>query len=283
MGTRPPRRLDHLVLAVRDLEAAAGFYARLGFLVGARNQHPWGTANHVVQLRTSYLELITVVDAERIPPHSARSFSFGRFVRDHLAEREGLAMLALSSGDARADAEEYARRGIGDFEPFSFERSGRAADGSETHLAFSLAFASDDRLPWAGFFVCQQHHPEAFWSAPLQRHDNGATDVSAARLGLERPGDHTGFLRAFTGVEPTDDGLRYGLAHGGHLDLEASPVGDRFSGFSVVVPDLDVVARRLVAEDIAFDRFRDHIEVAADRCFGARITFEPRPDGGPSA
>ena len=39
----PPRPLDHLVLAVRDLDAAAAFYRALGFQVGARNRHPWGT------------------------------------------------------------------------------------------------------------------------------------------------------------------------------------------------------------------------------------------------
>jgi catechol 2,3-dioxygenase-like lactoylglutathione lyase family enzyme len=35
------RRIDHLVLAVRDLDAAADLYERVGSLVGARNRHPW--------------------------------------------------------------------------------------------------------------------------------------------------------------------------------------------------------------------------------------------------
>jgi hypothetical protein len=37
--TTMSRGLDHIVHAVRDLEAAADLYRRLGFTVGARNRH----------------------------------------------------------------------------------------------------------------------------------------------------------------------------------------------------------------------------------------------------
>ena len=53
-----PRALDHLVLAYRDLAAAAERYRARGFLVSPRNRHPWGTENHVVQFDGAYLELI---------------------------------------------------------------------------------------------------------------------------------------------------------------------------------------------------------------------------------
>ncbi|WP_281024020.1 VOC family protein [Microvirga flavescens] len=42
-----PRRIDHLVIAVHDLDKAADFYRRLGFQVGARNRHSWGTENRL--------------------------------------------------------------------------------------------------------------------------------------------------------------------------------------------------------------------------------------------
>ena len=54
------RGLDHLVLGVRDLEADAAFCEALGFTVGARNRHPWGTHNRIIQFPGSFLELITV-------------------------------------------------------------------------------------------------------------------------------------------------------------------------------------------------------------------------------
>jgi catechol 2,3-dioxygenase-like lactoylglutathione lyase family enzyme len=54
------RGLDHIAHAVRDLDAAATLYGRLGFNVGARNRHPWGTHNRIVQLPGFFIELVTV-------------------------------------------------------------------------------------------------------------------------------------------------------------------------------------------------------------------------------
>jgi catechol 2,3-dioxygenase-like lactoylglutathione lyase family enzyme len=53
-----PRGLDHIVHAVRDLDAAAEFYRRAGFTVGVRNRHPWGTHNHIVQFPGVFVELV---------------------------------------------------------------------------------------------------------------------------------------------------------------------------------------------------------------------------------
>jgi catechol 2,3-dioxygenase-like lactoylglutathione lyase family enzyme len=54
------RCLDHIVVAVRELDEAADVYRRLGFQVGARNRHPWGTENRLIQFGSSFVELITV-------------------------------------------------------------------------------------------------------------------------------------------------------------------------------------------------------------------------------
>jgi catechol 2,3-dioxygenase-like lactoylglutathione lyase family enzyme len=267
------RRIDHLVLAVHDLAEAAALYERLGFQVGARNRHPWGTENHVIQFGSSFLELITVSDADRIPPHSPGVFSFGRFVQDYLAQREGLAMLVLDSTNARADAASFARAGIGDFAPFSFERTGRAADGTETLVGFSLAFAVDDGMPDAGFFTCEQHDPDAFWSPLLRRHANGATNVAAVALEVNHPERHTDFLRAFTGAPPAEEGHRYPLAASGALHLRSAHGVDRFTGFTVAVPSVDALAEALTASRILFQRFDSRVIIPPDQCFGVRVEF----------
>src|ERR1700742_1570678 len=113
------RRIDHVVVAVHDLDAAGALYERLGFQVSGRNRHPWGTENRLVQFPTSFIEIVTVgADPGLIPEHTAKQFSFGAFMRDYLRRREGLAMLVLSSDDAKADAALYSREGIGSFDPF---------------------------------------------------------------------------------------------------------------------------------------------------------------------
>lgn len=156
------RGLDHLVIGVADLDAAGAFYERLGFRVGARNHHPWGTENRIIQFPGAFLELITIGDATLIPPHAPRYFSFGAFVRDALARGEGMSMLVLESRDSAGDAEGFRIAGIGDFEPFFFERQARRPDGSEVRVAFSLAFAENRAAPECGFFLCQQHEPQNF-------------------------------------------------------------------------------------------------------------------------
>src|SRR3712207_7666441 len=99
-----PRAIDHLVLAVRDLDAAGRFYGRLGFQVGARNRHPWGTENRIVQFPGSFLELITVGEGAEIEPHAPGRFGFGAFVRDYLTRREGLATLVLDRKSTRLNS-----------------------------------------------------------------------------------------------------------------------------------------------------------------------------------
>src|SRR5262245_40504098 len=156
-----PRGLHHVTHTVRDLDALADVYRRLGFTVGARNQHTWGTHNRIVQLDGFYVELLEVAEPKKIAPHASvangpRSFSFGAFNRNFVTQHQGLAMLAVESRDAAADNAAFRSAGIGDFETFRFEREGRGADGATAKLAFSLVFATDPASPDIGFFACQE-------------------------------------------------------------------------------------------------------------------------------
>jgi len=274
---RAERRIDHLVHAVHDLDAATDFYRRLGFQVGARNRHSWGTENRLVQFGSSFIELITVGDGpEEIPPHEPGRFSFGAFVRDYLREREGLGMLALDSVDARADAAYFARTGIGAFEPFFFERKGRRPDGSETHVAFTLAFAVDPGLPSTSFFVCQQHFPENFWNPAFQKHPNGATDIRVVTLAAAEPGSHAGFLSAFTGStadRSNEKRLVLRLRNGGHLAVERRADAVGCVSFAVTVPDLAGQAALLTKAAIRHDVSGESITVRVDGGYGVSIVF----------
>src|SRR3982074_1439219 len=125
-----PHGLDHIVHAVRDLDAAAEFYSSAGFTVGARNRHSWGTHNRIVQLKNCYIEILTVAEPEKIVPHEARSFSFGAFNRDFLAAREGFSMLILNSSNAVDDARSFGSSGIANSQGFVLPRGGTKPDGT---------------------------------------------------------------------------------------------------------------------------------------------------------
>ena len=191
------RGLDHIVHAVRDLDAAAALYRSLGFTVGARNRHPreWGTQNHIIQTPDTFIELLAVADSDNIAPHAPRYFSFGAFNRDFLKRGEGLSMLVLK-GIGAPDAEHFRAKGIGDFELYDFEREGKRPDGTPVKVAFSLAFASDHAAD-VGFFTCQQHYPENFWNPAFQKHANGASSVAGVVFAADEPERHRAFMEKF--------------------------------------------------------------------------------------
>jgi hypothetical protein len=210
-----PRALDHLVIAHRDLGLAAERYRGLGFQVGLRNRHPWGTENQIVQFDGVFLELIGLGESFRPPEPDDPVHPFAGFLGDFLARREGLAMTVLRSADAEADRRAFAAQGLGDVARFDFARKGVRA-GREVEVAFSLAFARSPALPEAGFFTCQQKFPENFWDAAAQVHPNGATGVAELTFVHPEPEATAGFLSAFleTEAETTADGLRLAIADG---------------------------------------------------------------------
>lgn len=194
-----PRGLDHIVHAVRDLEEAAELYRRLGFTVGERNRHSWGTHNRLVQFPGVFIELLTVAEPAKL---GADGFSnlFGRFNQSFLSNQEGLSLLLLESDDAAADAALFQSSGIAASEVMTFEREGNRPDGAPVKVAFSLAFARDAGAPGVGFAVCQHHLPENFWNPVFQQHPNTARGIASVVLVAENPSDHHIFLSAFTGV-----------------------------------------------------------------------------------
>lgn len=196
-----PRGLDHIVHAVRDLDETGESYRRLGFTVGARNSHPWGTHNRIVQLPGFFIELLAIGEVEKIVDsrRSGRTFAFGAFTRAFLERGEGLSMLALESADAVADREAFQAAAVGQFDLFRFERVGSRSDGMAVKVGFSLAFARDPQAPDIGFFVCQQHNPGNFWDRALQAHANTTTAIAAVVVVAENPADHHVFFSAFTG------------------------------------------------------------------------------------
>ena len=285
------RGLDHIVHAVRDLDAAAGLYRRLGFQVGTRNRHPraWGTQNHIVQLPGTFIELLSVADTTEIAPHRPCFFSFGAFNRDFLARGEGLAMLVLE-GRGAPDAAEFRRTGIGDFELYEFEREGTRPDGTPIRVAFALAFASDPLSPDVGFFTCQHRYPESFWNPAFQQHPNTAAAVAGVVLVAENPSDHHIFLEAFTGereAQATSAGVSIRTPRGriqvmepdafrDHFGTEPPTTGRgaRLAALRFAVRDLETVERGLRAENLRSSGRMANLVVSPDVAMGATLVFE---------
>lgn len=217
--TRP---LDHLVLPCRDLAHAAAQFEELGFQVGRRNRHPWGTENHIIQFGTAFLELIAPApDYAPLQPTDP-AVPFAGFLASQGAGTHPSGMLVLRTENAEADAATFTEQAIGTGRMLRFAREAVSPEGTARTIAFTLAFAETKDMPDLGFFVCQQHNPEAFWNPAFQQHPNGVSGVAGVTLVAAHPASHVDFLAAFTGqhASASGEGIAFDL---GDCTLEVLP------------------------------------------------------------
>ena len=284
-----PRGIDHIVHAVRDLDAAAALYKSLGFTVGARNRHPWGTHNYLVQFPGFFIELLTLAEPDKLGSDGF-STMFGVYNRDFLKRREGFSLLILESRDAGADEAAFRAAGIAASDTMRFEREGRRPDGSPVKVAFSLAFAEDKRAPDIHFAVCQQHYPENFWNPAFQKHANGATGIAGAIAVADDPAAHRAFLEVFAGAPARKgkDGFAIGTARGeievvtpqaftARLGVAAPDVsgGARLAAIRLAVADASLLQDMPELAGIAGLYAGNSAVVGMDDAMGAVIVFEP--------
>ncbi len=227
------RGIDHLVLAVRDLDKARALYEALGFTLTPRALHPWGTANHLAQMQGCFLEILGIAEPAKIPAAAPGDFGFGAYNRDFLARREGLSMLVLQSADAEADNADFRRAGLATYPSFHFGRDATLPDGSVARVAFTLAFVTDPRMPEAAFFACQQHAPQFFWKPQFQRHANGAKRIAEVAIRAAEPCALRDFFVKLFGasrVTAAAAGLRVATPLGGISVLTPEACESRFPG-----------------------------------------------------
>src|SRR5713101_5612380 len=96
--------IDHIIIGVYDLEKAARqFGEKLGLQPSGGGIHPsGGTANRIIVIGDSYLELIAV----RTPQEAQQS------MLDRLAKGEGYLNVVLASNDIDADGAAMRERGV---------------------------------------------------------------------------------------------------------------------------------------------------------------------------
>ncbi|GAB2182747.1 VOC family protein [Roseibium sp. LAB1] len=270
------RGLDHLVVAVKDLEAAGQAWSDLGFTVTPENRHSWGTANRLVQLDGFFVELLSVADPELIFEASDDVFSFGAFNRDFLGDREGASMLVLDSVDPQKDRADFRKAGMRLYEPFSFERTANLSDGSKVQVAFDLTFTSDPLAPEIGFFTCHNRFPENFWKEAFQDHANGADNVKAVYFVAGDPSDHHEFLGGLTGQREmrasslglalkTTRGVISVLTPSAYASLVGAEASEQVSGPLPQIAALEIGCKRLAERKI----------IPASQLFGLTLILTP--------
>ena len=168
-----PLSLDHIGAMVRDLDAGAERWRRLGFRLAPRSAQMgydkatdtttvWATANHVAMFRRGYLELIGIVDPDRPNP-------WARFYERY----EGIHIVALRCADADVAYADIAKRTDALNPPVDRRRQAPFGEGTR-EMRFRNVFSRDERFPEGRFIVCEHQTPEVLWQEALMDHPNGA-------------------------------------------------------------------------------------------------------------
>lgn len=164
--------LDHVVIAVRDLDAAAETFRQLGFTLSERGEHAqWGTANCCAMFGDSYVELLAA-RAEGEPADRIRAFT---------AQREGLMALAFGTRDAAADA-----RRLELAAPAELSRTIPTGNGPAL-ARFQIAKLPVEASPGAESFLCQHLTPEILRQPGWTDHANTACGIASVTAQVADP------------------------------------------------------------------------------------------------
>lgn len=165
--------IDHVVLVVRDLDAARDTFARLGFTVSPRGHHTLGSQNHCVMFGHDYVELLVSPEGA---PHPSRQY-YTEFAR----AGDGLAGIALKSADAKGAYTEALWAGFQPADPVEFSRPVELPEGRRD-ARFRVVQLKPGSTPGGRLFVCEHLTRELVWRPEYQRHANGATGLAAVAI-----------------------------------------------------------------------------------------------------
>jgi hypothetical protein len=183
--------IDHVVLAVRDLDASAErlrLEHGLSSIAGGRHT-AWGTANRIIPLGADYVELLAVVD----PDVAARN-RVGRFLQELTAD--GDRWFTVSLADDELDITAH-RLGL---DVVNGERE--RPDGAIVRWR-SCGFEDDpERVARLSFFIEWDVPPEAHPGRSAAEHLVAATGIAWIEMGDD------GRLRAWLGEEGRDLPIR---------------------------------------------------------------------------
>src|SRR3979411_1920577 len=173
--------IDHAVVVVRNLDAAAQSWRRLGFTLSPRGEHSakMGSGNYTIMLDSDYIELLGVLLETE---HNAPTRAF-------LAKRgEGVERIAFTALDAAAGAEEIRARGYEPLGPTEFERPVTLPDGRQSAAKFSIFQWPIAEAPGGlRIFACQHKTRETVWIPELMKHANGAKRIKQALVVSPEP------------------------------------------------------------------------------------------------
>jgi len=261
----PLSGIDHVIIAVNDLERARLTWERLGFTLTPRGRHlEKGTGNYCIMFERDYLELMGVVD------QSQDTGGLDEF----LARGEGPRGLAFATRAGDETAAELARRGLHPTAPRDLTRQLELPEGTVLPR-FRLVSLPPEETPGLMSFICQHRTPELVRRPDWLRHANGVVGIVGIAVLVESTKPlGAAYDKLFpAGVTTTDQVL---VVHAGRHRLTFATPDD----FAALYPEIEPELRRPLPAMAAVRFLSRDLAATADHLTRWQVAHEETRDGG---
>jgi catechol 2,3-dioxygenase-like lactoylglutathione lyase family enzyme len=280
--------INHVGMAVRDLDAAARRFEAMGFMLTPYSPHsaawkpgaavvPQGSGNRCVMLPHNYLEILAsespAAPAERIET----------FLRRH----QGAHIICFNSATPDAIDARLVAAGIGTSGVIPLQREIDTPDGLRTAKFRRVQFAPDDS-PEGYIQVAHHLTPQYIYQPRYTAHANGATLLSDTLVVADDVEHFAAKYARYLGVPATREGAarRFRFALGDRLTLlpwrdaagwlpgTLMPPPPCIAGVAFRVPDLAAQRARLAAAGFTVRDAGRRLLVPAEEACGVAVLFE---------
>ncbi len=262
---QPLSGIDHVIVAVADLDRARLAWTRLGFTLTPRGRHlQKGTGNYCIMFERDYVELMGVVD------RGQDTGGLDEFLRGG----EGLRGLAFATRSGDATAAELARRGLHPTPPRDLSRQLELPEGTLLPR-FKLVSLPPEETPALSAFVCQHLTPELVRRPEWLAHANAVSGVAGVTIMVAATEPlRDAYDRLFgAGVTTTDDVLT--LHVGRHRLIFATP-----DDVSALYPQAEIDLERKLPAMVALSLRSSDLERTADHLTQWQVAHEELAGGG---
>ena len=262
----PITRLDHVIIAVRSLDAAATTWRKLGFTLTPRGFHEGkGTGNHCIMFPNTYIELLGIVD------DTGTKGRLGQRVNERGEGGMGIAWGADNADDTYAALR---AAGVEAETPNDLSRP-IDLDGKRDIVRFRNIMLPGLHLQDTMQFVCTHVTPELTRARrEWQLHPNGATGVAEVLVAAT---DIAAARAQLAPAEPAN--AKVTIATRSEIEKRLSPkalTGAAATGIvalTIRVNELDAAGAMLSMGRIPHEESRHAITVPATAANGIAVRF----------
>jgi hypothetical protein len=192
--------LDHIPIAVKNLDAAKVAFEKVGFTVTPRGVHVgWGTANHLIVLQDQYIELV-----------GAFGQGADNRIWDQYAQTsEGVWELGFKTSGARKLYQELTEAGVPMDAPYDYSRPIHL-EGRDSSVDFVVCYVGTALSLPTRAFLCEHKSPRSIWRLDWTCHANGCRRVLRVDVAATDPGraaDHYSRLMQGRPEKIEDNGM----------------------------------------------------------------------------